>query len=431
MKGLFWCMSLVLADETFIAKWRHTLVPSSLSRGPLRFLLAAALEHWDLYAKLMDWPAYLGWVDGGLEDPDLHEEYLQIYSDIASAYPITASNRESAWAAAEEWLQDYHVGMAIDRARSALVAGDRELAFSELLNLREVTGEEKAEPPVNLADARLGELLAARPTTEDACPTGIQRIDELWEGGVYPGNLALAAADTNVGKSMLLCYLAASAYFNDKRVLYFTYELTKTQVAERILTGLFECPKQELKPATVVDDLLKFRERKQISKGSLVIDDGSNIHTVADLERRLETENIDLVLLDSADDLMPSKQYSKAYEGYKEIYRGLRIDVCQGLGYPIWTTVQLNRDAVERAKINLKFIGDAYAKAQRAHLCLAMSQTPDERDDPMGPVVKMWVLKDTEHGSKGKWSRYTTKFGRGSHGWPGFVYNPSYTDFVE
>ncbi len=422
-------MSLVLADGAFLEKWRHTLVPSSLSKGPLRFLLAAALEHWDLYKKLMDWPAFLYWVDNGVEDPDLHEEYHQIYSDVTSGYAITESSREAAWTAAEEWLQDYHIGMALDRARSALVAGDRTLAFTELLNLREVTGEEEAEPPVNLASERLGELLAARPTEEDACPTGIQRIDELWEGGVYPGELALAAGDTNIGKSMLLCYLAASAYFHNKRVLYFSYELTKTQVAERILTGLFECPKQELNPATVVDDLMAFREKKQIDRGSLVIDDGSNIHTVADLERRLEDEDIDLVLLDSADDLSPSRQYSKAYEGYKEIYRDLRNNVCQGLGYPVWTSVQLNKEAVEKAKISLKYIGDAYAKPQKAHLCLAMSQTPDERDDPMGPVVKLWVLKDTVHGSKGKWSRYTTQFGRGNRGWPGFTYNPSFDDF--
>jgi replicative DNA helicase len=318
--------------------------------------------------------------------------------------------------------------MALDRARAALVAGDRGGAFSELLGLREVTGEEEAAPPVSLADARLGELLRARPQEEDACPTGIAKVDELWEGGVYPGNLALVAADTNTGKSMMLCYLATSAYFHNKRVLYFTYELTKTQVAERVLTALFECPKQELNPATIVDDLMKFRERKQIDKGSLVIDDGSAIHTVADLGRRLAEEDIDLVLLDSADDLQPSRNYTKAYEGFQEIYRQLRIDVCQGLEIPVWTSVQLNRDAVERAKVSLKHIGDAYAKAQRAHLILAMSQTPDERDFELGPLVKLHILKDTEHGSKGKWFRHLTLFGRGSRGWPGFSYYPEWED---
>ena len=421
-------MSLILSDATFLEKWRHVLEPTSLSKGPLRFLLAAALEHFDTYHQLMDYGAYTFWVDNGVEDDDLHEDYLQIYADISAAYPITESSQGSAWTAAEEWIQDYNIGMALDRARTSLVTGDREAAFSELLNIREVTGEEEPEPPVDLATDRLGAILAARPTYSDACPTGIPVVDELWEGGVYPGDLALAAGDTNVGKSMLLCHLAASSYLANKRVLYFTYELTKTQVAERILTSLFRKSKDELDPDTIVDDLISYRDQHDLTMGSLVIDDGSNIHTVADLERRLKTEDIDIVLLDSADDLHAAGKYDKMYEGYKEIYRDLRINVCQRLGYPIWTSVQMNREAVEKATISLKFIGDAFAKAQRAHLTLAMSQTRGELSDPLGPIVKMWILKDTLHGSKGQWSYQKTMFGRGHDGWPGFVHQPSWED---
>ena len=429
MTGLWWCISLILNDPTFLEKWRKVLDPMTLSKGPLRFLMSAALEHWDLYHVIMDYGAFTYWVDNGVEDDDLHREYLQMYADITSAYAITDSSLGSAWDAAEVWIQDFNIGMALDRARTALVAGDRETAFSELLNVRDVTGEAEAEPPVSLASDRLGALLAARPTYSDACPTGLPIIDDLLEGGVYPGNLALAAGDTNIGKSMLLCYLASSSYLANKRVLYFTYELTKTQVAERVLTSLFRKSKDELDPDTIVDDLIAFRDGNDITTGSLVIDDGSNILTVTDLERRLETENIDLVLLDSADDLRPTGKFEKMYQGFHEIYRDLRINVCQGLDMPLWTSVQMNRDAVEKAKTSLKYIGDAFAKAQRAHLVLGMSQTPGELDDPLGPLIKMWILKDTQHGSKGKYSVQKTMFGRGHDGWPGFVYQPTIGDF--
>ena len=151
---------------------------------------------------------------------------------------------------------------------------------------------------------------------------------------------------------------------------------------------------------------------------------------MADLQRRLEAEDIDIVLLDSADDLAPADRYDKMYEGYKEIYRDLRINVCQGMNLPVWTTVQMNRDAVEKAKASLKNIGDAFAKAQRAHLVLGMSQTPGELNDVLGPLIKLWVLKDTQHGSKGKYSVQKTMFGRGHDGWPGFVYQPSYENIT-
>lgn len=427
MKGLLWTVSLALADETFLGRWRPALRWEDLPKGPLQFILAAAVEHWDDTHKLLDWPSFLYYLDTVIEEEDLHGEYRQEYVDLTTAYAITESSRPVAWEAAEKWIRDYHIGMALDRSRAALAAGDTAGAFQELLTVREVVGNEPSIP-LSIDDAELADILRQRPEPSVACPTGVLRVDEFWEGGVYPNNLAIVAADTNVGKSMMLCFLAASAYRANKRALYFTYELTKAQVAERILTGLFGCAKQYVNPDTVVDKLVDIRHKNKLTAASLVIDDGSGIQTVADLKARLEQENVDLVLLDSADDLHPSRRYSKEYEAYKEIYTDIRLDICQNMGLPVWTSVQMNRDAVEKARTSLKHISDAFAKVQRAHLVLGMSQTVDEREHFLGPFVKLVILKDTEHGSRGKWDRYRTAFGRGNEGWPGFEYWPERGD---
>ena len=65
-------MSLVLSKQEFLDKWSHALIPESLPKGPLRFLLHSALEHWELHHQLMEYPAYQWWVDEAIDDEDLH-----------------------------------------------------------------------------------------------------------------------------------------------------------------------------------------------------------------------------------------------------------------------------------------------------------------------------------------------------------------------
>ena len=425
MKGVYFTVSLILSDETFLEKWGHAIVPESLPKGPLRFLLAAALEHWKEYHQLMDYPSYLYWVDKGLEDEDLHESYRQIYADICVVYEITTSSMGAAWAAAEEWLQSYHVGMALDRARAALVAGDRGTAFEELLGLQEVTGEEREDPITLEPDENLGDILR-KSRVKGQIPLGLELFDDALEGGVLPGDLAIVAGPTNLGKSQFLCYLATSAYLANKRVLYMTYELSRLRIGERLLTALFEKSKKELNPETIAQDLLDLRSKRGLTRASVVIEDG--VRTVVDLRRRLEEQDVDIVLLDSADDISPKQNYPNLYLAQGEVYSDILLDICHGMNIPVWTSVQLNRDAVEKARINLRHIGDSFKKVQRATLCIGLSQSVEEETFYMGPITKMSILKDSGHGAKGLWHRYITTYGRGANGWPGYNYFPERGD---
>jgi len=422
---MFWAMALVLGDTTFLDKWRHALKPESLPKGPTRFLLAAALEHWDAHHQLMDYSSYLYWVNQAIDDEDLYENYQQIYSDITSAYALTDSNRPIAWVSAEEWVQNYHVGMALDRARAHLVAGDRNSAFSELLGLREVTGEQREEPIEISTGDGLEEIIRRRQKgfRDAPIPLGIDLFDEALEGGVEAGDLAVIAGPTNLGKSQFMCYLAVSAYKANKRVLYLTYELGREIIGERILTGLLEIPKQDLDPDTVVGDLMKKRKQWGVTdKGSIIIEDGQP--TVVALQRRMEEGDFDLLLLDSADDITPRQSYPSLYLSQAEVYTDIMRDICHAMRIPTWSTAQLNREGVERARVSLKHIGDSFKKAQRAVLVVAMSQTVEEKDFYLGPLMKLHAIKETKHGAQGVWWRYLTKFGRGPRGWPGYDYYP-------
>ncbi len=425
--GLHWTVSLVLADETFLNKWAFALQPEALPKGPMRFLMMAALEHWNTHRQLLDWPAYIYYVDNSIEDEDLHENYRQVFIDIQEVYGITKSSLPTAWQAAESWIQNYHVGMALDSARAFLVAGDRASAFSELLSLREVTGEVKPVPLEIRGDADMAELLRQRQLTKTVIPLGMERIDDALEGGVSPGELAIVAGPTNLGKSMFLCYLAAEAYKRNQRVLYMTHELSRLKIGERIITALLERPRQDLKTDTIADELMHMRERENVTdRGSVLIEDG--VETVADLRQRLDTVRPDLILLDSADDLKAKGKYNSLYESQGEVYSEMLLSICHDMNLPVWTSVQLNRESIEKGRVSLRHIGDSFKKAQRATLVIGLSQTLDEADYFMGNMMKLLCLKDTEHGAQGQWWRFITKFGRGPRGWPAYSYFPERGD---
>ena len=235
--GLFWCISVATTDPHFLAKWRPAMEYESLPKGPAQFIYAAMLDHWDEHQLLVDEPTLRAYLRPDA-DAEENREIEELYRDIHSAFPCTKDSLPAATRVATEWVQSAAIGATLDKARASLNTGDREAALASLLNLRPATGVE-SRPPLVLGEDSIADVLANRPKPKDAIPTGLPEIDKLWRGGVYPGNLALIMAPTNVGKSMFLCWLAAMAYAADKRVFYFTYELTKTQIMERVLGAMF------------------------------------------------------------------------------------------------------------------------------------------------------------------------------------------------
>ena len=170
--------------------------------------------------------------------------------------------------------------------------------------------------------------------------------------------------------------------------------------------------------ANADERLLYVREGLGLDRAVLHVDDG--IETFADLKARLDEEQFDVVLLDSADDMVPAGKHDSAYSALGEIYTDIATKLCQQMELAVWTSTQAVRSAMDKKSIGLADMGDSWKKAQRAHRVLGLSQTEEELDDLIGPIVKLWVLKDTISGTRGIRRRYHTRFGKGQDGYPGF-----------
>ncbi len=422
--AVFYTVWLLLHDLEF-AK-RNTGIPLALfPSGGLRALAALAIDQSLNYRRTTT----LYVLDVALDqvfEPEHYgsseEEVRRMYHDLNDAFYVTDETRGRIVGFCETWVRQRQMGAAVAASAEALQKGDEEAASLAILQARKVTATE--EPPLRL-DQDLKQALG--PLSEDAVSTGFPYLDRIWHGGVRPGEFGVVLAATNIGKTQTLCYMAASAFKKNHRVLYYTFELHQKQVLRRIAAAVLKRPASSVPIEEAGDLLAQVRLHRELDVGFIEIRMGTK--TVADLlmdieELETQKEKPDILLLDSADDLVATGKHQSEYTRAGEIYRDLR-NLALATETVIWTSTQATREAIDKARISLKHVGDSFWKARRAHFVLGFSQTQSqiEQDPVNGGLMSVYILKDSQHGTPGQWFDVAPTFGPArpnEEGYPGF-----------
>ncbi len=422
--AVFYTVWLLLHDLEF-AK-RHTSLPFSLfPSGGLRALAALAIDQALNYRRTTT----LYVLDVALDqvfEPEHYgsseEEVRRMYHDLNDAFYVTDETRGRVIMVCEAWARQRQMGAALAEGAEALQKGDEEAASLAILQARKVTAVD--EEPLRL-DRDIQQALG--PLSEDGVATGFPYLDRVWHGGPRPGEFGVVLASTNIGKTQTLCYMAASAFKKNHRVLYYTFELHQKQVLRRIAAAVLQRPAGQV-PIDEANDLLaQVRLQRELDVSFIEIRMGTK--TVADLlmdieEMETEHEKPDIILLDSADDLVAVGKHQSEYTRAGEIYRDLR-KLSLATETVIWTSTQATREAIDKARISLKHMGDSFWKARRAHFVLGFSQTRSQIEaDPInGGLMSVYILKDSQHGTPGRWFDVAPTFGPArpdEEGYPGF-----------
>jgi len=423
---------LLLHDEDFL-RAHKTLDPNVFPPGPMKYLADLALRQWARYRNT---------VTASVLSQALEVEYTQLRKARATEEAVirlyfeldTYAPDDSSLAYAREvctaWLAQYALGAYVEQAGAALDRGDVEKAREKLSTALTSSTEDSDE------NVRLSAFIGQPPRgfSGGAIPTGLYDLDKLWDGGIHPGELGIILGPTGTGKSMLAVNMAVEAFWKKRNTLYYTFELTPTQILRRAVTGILQKGARSLKWGRdePLNTTLWQTELARAAKGRHMkepptadIDVRTGLMTIRDLIHDIDEYIVEtgqppgLIVLDSADELVPERQKRQGWEELKDIFTTLRGEVAQGREVPIWTTGQATKEAVDKARISLKHVGASFAKAQKAHFVLGLAQTDQERDDVEGPWMNVSVLKDTHHGTTGGWLRCTATFGRGDNGFPG------------
>lgn len=81
---------------------------------------------------------------------------------------------------------------------------------------------------------------------EERIPFDIEYFNKITKGGLPRKTLSIIMAPTGVGKSLIMCHMAAANLALGKNVLYITMEMAEEKIAERIDANLINTPLDEL-----------------------------------------------------------------------------------------------------------------------------------------------------------------------------------------
>lgn len=408
---------LLLHDPQVAAEYAPGMEMEDYPAGALRGLVMLAQDQQVRYRRLTTRQVVEAASASGFPPERYRTDaltMLDVYDRLGS-FAVDGASRSRLVAACLKWLRLRRMGRALDEAADALRRGKEEEAGAALDRARRtVAGQD--EQTLSLAD--VGEVYRK---LGEAVPTGIGFIDKAWHGGLRPHELAVLFSSTNLGKSMSLAAFAVHAFRQNLVTLYYSFELTPRQVLGRIVAGILKRSLDDVPEAEAVAFIPMIKQKLRLDRGEILVRTGrKTVHDLTlDLEQaRRDGAVPDLILLDSADDLVVEKTTRQDWLDQGRIYEGLRHFVVRE-GVPLWTSTQADRTAVEKARISLKNMGRSFIKAQRAHFVVGLAQTEEQRLDPMGPLMSVLILKDSEWGSPGKWKEMRVTFGAGS-GWPEF-----------
>ena len=431
---VYYAAWLLLNDPEFIRQNGEVRL-EVFPRGSLRYLVGLSLRYWQEHHTILSQT-----IVGMATDADSaalrraragREQVRKVFRDLNGGYSVAASDLPAIRQLARRWLERRSMQAAMEKAEVSIEQGDVEGARVHLdtAKLRAVGAEDTSLQITPEAEDFLAQVRRAK---KGALPTGFKELDKLWEGGYRRGELGLAVAPTGIGKSMYLCYLAAKAFWVGASVQYHTFELSPAQIRDRIALGILEKGKRDTRE-TWVEELRDKAKRRGLSQPpAAYIDIRNDAQTwpaiVASLEefKREQGKYPALLLVDSADDVAPIKSRDAQWQQLLETFVFLRA-LAREKRIRIWTSGQLTREAVDRARVNLKHVGNAFAKAQKAHYVLGFAQTDQQRTDDMGqPKMSVYVLKDSVHGTNGGWLECEVTFGRGDNGYPGWEVDATY-----
>lgn len=294
-----------------------------------------------------------------------------------------------------------------------LAAAEKEVGE---LTERRVTGE-----PVPIG-AIIAEVFAEFDRkTRPGLDTGLFELDEMLVG-LQPSELIIIAGRTSSGKTALCLGIAEHlALFCDQPILFISLEMSRHQIAQRLLTMRSEvpmfCMRRELGPH---QRLNLESARKRLDTNRLLIDDASSL-SIDMLRAKVRIakrgSGVKIVFVDYLQLVRSDRRSERRELDVAEVVMGLKA-MAKELDLPVVAAAQLSRAAEYRAdkKPTLSDLRESGTIEQSADVVLLLWPQPDASADSQAgePVVEILVAKQ-RNGPVGKvelnWHRKAMRFG--------------------
>jgi replicative DNA helicase len=215
----------------------------------------------------------------------------------------------------------------------------------------------------------------------------LEFLNKITKGGVNRKTLNLLMAPTGVGKSLIMCDLAASFLEQGRNVLYITLEMSEERISERIDANLINVDIDDIPNMAKDVFLKKVNAVKEKTVGKLIIKEyptsGAGSANFRHLLQELKSKKgfvpdvifIDYINICNSSRLKGSvsantNTYIKAIA---EELRGLAVE----FDVAMFTATQVTRDGMDTSDINITQTSESIGLTHTVDIMLAVMQTEE------------------------------------------------------
>jgi replicative DNA helicase len=227
----------------------------------------------------------------------------------------------------------------VNRAQADVYDVVNDSAGDEFVDLN--TSMQAAVDDIEAASKRGGEIVGV--------PSGFVEFDEMTHG-LHGGQLVIMAARPAVGKSTLALDFARHAAITNKQpVLFFSLEMSRSEIAMRLLSAESQTLLQSMRKGNLQQsDWNKMAQvRSQISDSPLYIDDSPNLTLVeirAKARRLAQRIGLKMIVIDYLQLMSSGKKVESRQQEVSEFSRALKL-LAKELDIPVIAISQLNRNS--------------------------------------------------------------------------------------
>ena len=175
-------------------------------------------------------------------------------------------------------------------------------------------------------------------------PTGISALDRVITG-LNKSDLIILGARPGMGKTSFALNIARNVAMNaGKTVCFFSLEMSRDQLAQRMLSSEAPVESQKLRTGDLTDDewTKLLNASANLSKANIFFDESAGI-TVPEIRAKLlRMKKVDLVIIDYLGLMHSPRQKENRVQEISEITRSLKV-LAKDLHVPIIACAQLSR----------------------------------------------------------------------------------------
>ena len=237
---------------------------------------------------------------------------------------------------------------------------------------------------------------------ENKIPFEMDYMNKITNNGVTRKTLNIFAAGVNVGKTMLLVYMAAMYKRMGYNVLYVTNEINEMELAQRIDASILNIETDMILSLGKEKYINKFEKLRETTYGKLFVKEfptGTctangirNVLRELELKKKFKPDIIinDYLTINGADGVTYNGNTGTYFEKVAEELRALAMEE----DLVIWTAAQFTKEGVDSSDPDLTDIGSSLGISKVADLIWAVIR--DERLDELGQL-SMKQLKTRYH----------------------------------